>query len=60
MLKENIEAKPNRVVAGLDPEATNVFLQAVYKAAVSGENSAKFVKQVLSKYGGAQEEEPPK
>jgi hypothetical protein len=26
---------------------------------VSGENSAKFVKQVLSKYGG-KEEEPPK
>jgi TRAF3-interacting protein 1 len=64
-LKEEITAKPNKIVAGLEPENTNVFLQAVYRSAVSLENSAGFVKKVKAKHGedvGADEEQeaPPK
>lgn len=36
MLKEEIPAKPGKIVAGLEPENTNLMLQAIYRAAVSG------------------------
>lgn len=50
MLKEEIEAKPNKIVAGLEPDLTNTFLQGIYKAAISGEESAPVVKKLLAKY----------
>jgi len=54
ILKEEVEAKPNKIVAGVEPDKTNLFLQAMYRAAVSGEDSTPFVKKILSKF--AQEE----
>ncbi|CAD8110685.1 unnamed protein product [Paramecium primaurelia] len=61
MLKEEIAAKPGKIAAGLEPENTNLLLQAIYRAAVSGKNSDAFVKKILGGAGaGAKEPEPPK
>jgi len=51
MTGASIEAKPQKIVAGLEPENTNLMLQEVYKVASSGKNSDSFVKKVLG--GGA-------
>lgn len=62
MLKEEIQAKPQKIVSGMEPELTNLMLQAIYRAAVSGKSSDPFVKKVLPFYkqinGGAAD--PPK
>jgi len=72
MLKEEIEAKPNKIVAGVEPDKTNLFLQAMYRAATCGEDSGAYVKKINAKFakeeaetGGApqedaKQEEPPK
>jgi TRAF3-interacting protein 1 len=39
MSKEQVLAKPGKIVAGLEPELTNILLQQVYKLASSGQNS---------------------
>ncbi|CAD8212506.1 unnamed protein product [Paramecium octaurelia] len=59
MLKEEIAAKPGKIAAGLEPENTNLLLQAIYRAAVSGKNSDPFVKKILGG-AGAKDPEPPK
>ena len=46
MLKEDIAAKASKLISGLEPENTNLMLQAIYRAAVSGKSSDAFVKQV--------------
>ena len=46
-----IQAKSSKIVAGLEPELTNILLQQIYKAAVSGKNSDAFVKKVLAANG---------
>ena len=62
ILNEEIEAKPNKIVAGVEPENTNYLLQgnnfskivslivsmsiAIYKVAVSGEDSMPYVQKV--------------
>lgn len=56
MGKEQIAAKPGKIVAGLEPEFTNVLLQKIYKLATSGQNSDPFVKKILS--GGKPDEKP--
>ena len=50
MYKEEIAARPNKIVAGLEPNNTNLFLKSVYRAAVSLENSQPFVKKIVTKY----------
>lgn len=59
MTGASIEAKPQKIVAGLEPEVffklfknTNLMLQEIYKVASSGKNSDSFVKKVLG--GGAE------
>lgn len=56
--KESIEARTSKILAGQEPELTNAFLQTMYRAAVSGEDSAPHVKSVLKKLSGAAEEKP--
>jgi len=46
MLNEEIEARPNRIIAGVEPEKTNLLLQAMYRAATSGKSSNAYVKKV--------------
>lgn len=56
MSKEQVAAKPGKIVAGLEPELTNILFQQVYKLATSGQSSDPFVKKVLT--GGKGEEKP--
>lgn len=51
--KEPIAAKPNKIVAGLEPENTNLMLQAIYKAAISGQFTEAHAKKVLIANGEA-------
>ena len=54
---EEIDVKPAKIVAGHEPEKTNLLLQCLFKAATTiGENSGPYVARVLGQDGG--EEEP--
>lgn len=52
ILNEEVPAKPNKIVAGLEPDNTNIFLQCIYRVAVSGENTSQAVKKIKAKYSG--------
>mmetsp|Transcript_3952 Transcript_3952/g.3364 ORF Transcript_3952/g.3364 Transcript_3952/m.3364 type:complete len:212 (-) Transcript_3952:582-1217(-) len=47
MLQEEFAAKPNKIVAGVEPENTNILLQGIYRATICGQSSEAFVKKVL-------------
>ena len=53
-----LEMRPAKVVAGMEPEKTNQFLQALAQAATSGNDHAAAVQQTLAKLG-APAEPPP-
>ena len=57
ILGEEMDVKPTKIVAGLEPEKTNEFLQALFRAATSGIDSTPYVKKVLGIDDGGQEEE---
>ena len=44
VLGEKIDVKANKIVAGLEPEKTNVFLQGLFRAATSGVDTTPYVK----------------
>jgi len=47
-IEEQIDVKPQKIVAGHDPEKTNYLLQCLFKAATTiGENSGPYVARVL-------------
>ncbi len=43
MTGENYNINPKAIAAGKECEKTNLFLQGVYKSAVSGKDSGPFV-----------------
>lgn len=47
MSGEKLEVKPAKIVAGLEADKTNIFLQAMFKCATSGVDSTPYVKQIL-------------
>lgn len=52
-MEEEIDVKPAKVVAGHEPEKTNLLLQYLFKAATTiGENSGPYVARVLGTEGG--------
>jgi TRAF3-interacting protein 1 len=55
MIGEECDVKPGKVVAGLEPEKTNIFLQNLYQCAVAGVDTTPYVNQVLG-IGGEEEE----
>lgn len=52
---EELEVKPTKIVAGHEPEKTNLLLQQMFRAATSGIDTSPHVQQIL---GGGAEEEP--
>jgi len=41
--------KPQKIVAGMDPELTNIFLQQLHACATSKKDSEPYVNKVLGK-----------
>ena len=54
MLEEKIDVKPAKVVAGLEPERTNIMLQALFRAATSGIDSGPYIQKLM---GGEEAED---
>ena len=54
MIGEKMDVKPSKVVAGLEPERTNYFLQQLFRAATSGMDSGPYVRKIV---GGGDDED---
>jgi len=58
VIGEELDVKPTKVVAGHEPEKTNLFLQALFRAATAGIDTTPHVQQILGGGGaGAGEED---
>ena len=56
MLEEKAEVKPAKIVAGLEPEKTNEFLQALFRAATSGIDSQPYIRKLFGGEEGGEED----
>ena len=54
VIGEKIDVKPSKIVAGLEPDHTNYFLQQLFRAATSGLDTTPYVRKIL---GGGEDEE---
>ena len=52
---EEIDVKPTKIIAGHEPEKTNIFLQQMFKAATAGIDTTPHVQQIIG--GGAAPED---
>ena len=57
MSGEKLEVKPAKIVAGLEADKTNIFLQQMFKVATAGEDSTPYVKKILGIEEGEGEED---
>lgn len=53
---EKIDVKPSKIVAGMDADRTNYFLQRLFQAATAGIDSRPYVAKITGQ-GGADDEE---
>lgn len=53
---DKLEVKANKIVAGLEPENTNILLQALYQIATSHKSFDEYITEIVSKYSGGSSE----
>jgi len=51
VIGEKIDVKPTKIVAGLEADKTNLFLQCLFKAATSGIDTTPIVRKILGMEG---------
>lgn len=54
---EKIDVKPTKIVAGLEPDRTNFFLQKLFQAATMGVDSTPYIRKILGGGGDDDDEE---
>jgi TRAF3-interacting protein 1 len=54
---EKMDVKPSKIVAGLEPDKTNYFLQRLFQASTAGIDSTPYVKKIMGGDDGGDDEE---
>lgn len=52
IIGEKLEVKPSKIVAGQEPDKTNLFLQQLFRAATSGIDTSPYVNKILGNDDG--------
>ena len=56
MTNQKLKIDPSKMVAGLEPEITNAWLQQMYSAATSKQDSFLHIQQILNSWGQTESE----